>query len=677
MTIVRAFLTFLIFTAAVALRAQSTVPALSQALPTQSLVAGGPSAVIDLRNYFTVPGVTGQVVQFDTVLGKFNIETLAGAAPQSVANFLGYVGNKSYSSTIFHRAVALGSATTNSIVQGGGFDATLTAIATTSPVALEYNLPNTRGTIAMARNSDPNSATSQWFFNVQDNTTALGASNGGGYAVFGRVLGTGMTVVDSIAALPTYNLGDTAGIYASIPLRNVQSGQTSLTSANLIVMNSVTAVPIYPVVGSALSLLKYSGTLSAGGDSLVTGVIYGSTLTLTPVTSGSGSIVITAADINGNGTSSTLAFSVAAAPVFTTQPVSQTIAVGGNVTFTAAATASASPSYQWQVNGTNLSGLTTSGFLLSSAHSVSTGLYTAVATSGVSNTSAPAIFGVTTTNEVIDAATVLLPTHILHPNGNYFDQVLLTGAAATITAVPGQATRTSYIDDNDEIVQVEFSGNGSLSLVLDNPSGPAAPVNYNQAVNYMKGHAGIVISGADDTTNVSVFSVGRSTAFDPTSAYNIIQPISATNVPANNGSPLFQGHASTVYPGFANIAFIAISSVNGKFGGVRTSNAKYTASKGYTGVYAPGVAFTGPVFVGNIVASGSATPLLIIGSSPDTRITGGDLLQANGQPVQVGGLTQLKFTAGGDSNGNTWPESYDQSVLLQNNVNVTGQVVVY
>jgi hypothetical protein len=202
-------------------------------------------------------------------------------------------------------------------------------------------------------------------------------------------------------------------------------------------------------------------------------------------------------------------------------------------------------------------------------------------------------------------------------------------------------------------------------------------VNYNQpGVTYMKGHAGIVITGADDTTNVSVFTVGRATAFDPTGGFNILLPVSGANNPANNGSSLFQGHATTAYDGIADLAFIAIASPNGKFGGVRTANANYFAVKSLTGVYAPGVQFTGPVFVGDISASDAAIPVLMIGSSPDTRITGGNLFQANGQPVKVSGLTQLKFTAGQDSNGNVLSAKTSRGVLQQNGFDVTAQVVV-
>ncbi len=129
-------------------------------------------------------------------------------------------------------------------------------------------------------------------------------------------------------------------------------------------------------------------------------------------------------------------------------------------------------------------------------------------------------------------------------------------------------------------------------------------------------------------------------------------------------------------PGLAPGLFTAIRSTNGKFAGLRASDARCFATQGCTGIYAPDVTFTGPVFIGDINASAAATPVFIIGSSPDTRITGGSLLQTNGQPVKVSGLTQLKFTAGTTSNNAPLPAQTNKAVLQQNGVNVTAQIVV-
>ena len=155
------------------------------------------------------------IVTVNTNLGSFQIELLPSAAPQSVQNFLSYVDSGAYKDTIFHRNNQPTPQIPSDIgiVQAGGFTSQSTTftnvsqfqtIPTNAPIPLEYNLPNTIGTVAMARTGETNTttATDQFFINNIDNSTTLGASNSGGYAVFGKVLGNGMQIVDKIAALP-------------------------------------------------------------------------------------------------------------------------------------------------------------------------------------------------------------------------------------------------------------------------------------------------------------------------------------------------------------------------------------------------------------------------------------------------------------------------------------------
>ena len=417
-------------------------------------------------------------------------------------------------------------------------------------------------------------------------------------------------------------------------------------------------------------------TFASNGLGLSTGTIAGQQLAATGAPSVLGPTTrvyrIAATGGSSGGTTTT--------PTLGTQPVAaQTVALGGSVSFSVTVTSTGfTVTYQWNFNGTAITGAVSASYTIANVTTANAGSYTVTVTgpSG-SITSEASVLGITSTSKVVGSGTEIGP-NTQHPNGNIYDQVSLTGTAATITADPGQVTRMSFIDLTNDIVQIEFAGAGTLSLVLDNPTGPAAPVNYNQpTASYMKGHPSIVITGANETTNVSVFSVGRATAFDPTGTYNIALPVSATNNPANNGSPLFQGKSTTVYDGVADIACISISSANGKFGGLRAANASFYATKGLTGVYAPGVQFTGPVFVSDINASFSATPVLLLGSCSDVRITGGDLLQTNGLPVKVSGITQLKFTAGGTSHNVPLPVQTNKGVLQQNGADVTTQLVVY
>ena len=447
---------------------------------------------------------------------------------------------------------------------------------------------------------------------------------------------------------------------------------TDITSA--IIAGGAPGVPFsYSITSSGgTAPVSFNASPLPAGLSVdaTTGAISG-----TPPATGTTNITLTATNSAGSF-SRTLALTIDPVPVITAQPIGASVAVGQSASLTVSATASPAPTYQWQMNGRNLNGATNALLTLANIQPTNAGLYTAIVTNGAASVSSdPVLIGISSVLKLVGPGAEIAHGVFVASNGNTFDQILPSGPAVAVTAEPGKITRTSFIDLTDDIVQVEFTGNGTLSLVLDNASGPALPLNYNQNTPYMKGHAGIVITGADDTSNVSVFSVGRVTAFDPTGAFNSALPISATNTPANNGNPIFHGHSATIYDGTADLAFIAIASVNGKFGGVRTANGSYYATKGLTGVYAPGVQFTGPVYVGDINASGSASPVLVLGSATNnTWITGGDLFQANGQPVKVSGITQVKFTDGTTSGGALLPAQPIQGRLTQNGVDVTSQL---
>jgi hypothetical protein len=375
-----------------------------------------------------------------------------------------------------------------------------------------------------------------------------------------------------------------------------------------------------------------------------------------------------------------IASGAAAAPSLTRQPATAVASTGSTARVNIAAEGNPAPSVQWSRNGSAITGATNATLAIANLQPRETGLYQArLSNPQGTRTSDFAILGLTSEAKIIGVGTEVLSNQHVASNGNTFDQILLGGSAIAVTAdhALNQITRTSFIDLDDDIVQVEMSGPGTLSLVLDASSGPATPTHYNQStVSYMKGHAGIVITGADERTNVSVFSVGRLNAFDPTGAFDSTKPITEQNHPSKNGSSLFVGHETTDYDGIADIAFIAIASTNGKFGGVRAANANFLAAKGVTGLYAPGVTFLGPVYLGDVVASADAAPVIRLGAAGNTRITGGDLLQDNGAAVQVSGITQLVFANGSDSHGNPLPAQNNRAVLQQDGVDVTTAIVV-
>ena len=142
-------------------------------------------------------------VQLKTSMGDIVVELNDAKAPKSAANFLQYVRDKHYDGTIFHRVID------GFMIQGGGMDANLNEKPTRAPIPLEASngLKNDRGTIAMARTGNPNSATSQFFINVVNNDMLNAPKpDGYGYTVFGKVI-QGMDVVDKIRAVATGNRG--------------------------------------------------------------------------------------------------------------------------------------------------------------------------------------------------------------------------------------------------------------------------------------------------------------------------------------------------------------------------------------------------------------------------------------------------------------------------------------
>jgi cyclophilin family peptidyl-prolyl cis-trans isomerase len=138
------------------------------------------------------------VVVLETTLGDITLQLDAIKAPVTVKNFLDYVDRKYYDGTVFHRVIP------RFMVQGGGFDTDMQQRSTAPPITNESQngLHNERGTVAMARTQNPNSATAQFFINLKMNLALDAAPGRPGYAVFGRVI-DGMDVADEMVLMPT------------------------------------------------------------------------------------------------------------------------------------------------------------------------------------------------------------------------------------------------------------------------------------------------------------------------------------------------------------------------------------------------------------------------------------------------------------------------------------------
>ncbi|HEY0824378.1 MAG TPA: peptidylprolyl isomerase [Ramlibacter sp.] len=163
-------------------------------------------------------------VRFATTAGDIVVEVYPDRAPKTAENFLQYVRDKHYDGTIFHRVID------RFMIQGGGMDRNMVEKKTRAPVphegraAFEKGLRNEVGTLAMARTNDPNSATAQFFINVNNNAFLDPQGNNPGYTVFGKVV-SGMDVVNRIKGVQTGN----AGMHSDVPVTPIV-----ITSATLV-----------------------------------------------------------------------------------------------------------------------------------------------------------------------------------------------------------------------------------------------------------------------------------------------------------------------------------------------------------------------------------------------------------------------------------------------------------
>ena len=182
--------------------------------------AGIAAAALLLAGTATQAFAADPRVKLVTTAGDIVIELDAAKAPKTTENFLQYVREKHYDGTVFHRVID------GFMIQGGGFNADMQQKPTRAPLAFESTgLKNDKYTVAMARTSNPNSATSQFFINVKDNAMLNPpGADGYGYSVFGKVVG-GTDVVDKIRGMATGNKG---------PHQNVPTTPVTITSATVV-----------------------------------------------------------------------------------------------------------------------------------------------------------------------------------------------------------------------------------------------------------------------------------------------------------------------------------------------------------------------------------------------------------------------------------------------------------
>ena len=574
-------------------------PVLSQALPSQTLTASGPVANLNLAQFFSNPSVPGTAVRISVnagVLGSGNIDLALTdqQTPQTVANFLAYIGTGSYSNNIIHRTLP------GFIIQGGGFffptnSSTLSAVGTMPPVPNEPVFSNTPGTIAMAKlGGDPNSATSQWFINVANNSANLDNQNGG-FTVFGITLGNGLAVAQAVDQITTH---DESGTLNNLALNEVPLSLNDPTKPANFIQTSIAVIP------------GMTFTASAADGTLVSVTLSGNSLQLTPAVANSGNTTVTVTASALDGGSLTASFAVAIAPVpvaptFTASPAAVGVLAGQTATFAAAATGVPTPALQWQsappglgvfsnlANGANFSGVTTATLSV---------LNPTVAMSGTqlrcvaSNSAASGVVSGTATLTVTPApATVTLSG--LTP--------IFTGSSLPVTATTNPSGLGVTVLYNGSATPPTAAGSYTVTATVNDP-------------NHTGSTSGtLVIARAPATVTLS--------ALTPPFTGTALPVTVATN-PAGLAVAVTYGGSSTVPTNAGSYAVVATvtdpNHTGSTSGTLVISQALATVTlsglaQAFSGAALPVTVATNPTGLGvTVLYSGSATPPTAVGSYP-------------------------------------------------------------
>ena len=463
----------LVLTLSSRLSAQNAdLPTRNGIIPDQALVQPVRKPAIDLRNYFQVTGITGQVVQFNTPgASVFNVEMNAAAAPNTVTNFLAYVNAGRFTNSFIHR-----SDPGTGIIQGGTFlrsvdsSGHINSVSTSAPINLETSdsLPNAAGTIAMARTTDPNSATGGWFINVINNSASLPPASAGGYAAFGRVTGTGMTVVNAIAALPV--LGGKVTVTGSSTGNAAVFVDSATSPANFGPGWVLLGATVQNVIGNLV-------TLDANADRTIT------TNTLVPYTYFSATAV-PASNNNaltqlpvftnlGSASASLLLSNLVTQSSITTIPVFPTTPTGPSV-ITFSALSSNPGLVRATISGSNL-------YVAAAANLNGSATITVTATDTNGNAVSQTPYNVTVTRKVMDYNNDSIGDLIFQNNAG---QIAVWYLSAAGTYASSAYVSASALGDWKVVGTADMNGDGIADLLFQNNAGQIAVWYMNASGSY-------------------------------------------------------------------------------------------------------------------------------------------------------------------------------------------------
>jgi cyclophilin family peptidyl-prolyl cis-trans isomerase len=433
---------------------------------------------------------TNSVADVVTDLGDIPMELLAQSAPVTVANFISYADAGAYSNSIFHRSVP------GFVIQGGGYvaNANLAPISAKAPITNEYSISNTRGTVAMALvGTNRNSATSQWFINLTNNSSILDNTNIAGnppFAVFARVLGKGLSVVDSIASLPIYNVGKP---FDELPTQGVTNGQVTLMVSNMVSMDiGIVKGPAVVIVGAGTVTIEAS---QAGNSNYLTATPVTNTLVINKAAA---SVAITGTNAIYSGTGKRV--------VVTTTPAG----LSNQVTYSGVTnlpTNAGSYPVVATITDVNYTGSGTSTLTIAKASNA----IAAFAPIGTRTNGTPP-FAITP-----PTATSSLPVSVTVKSGpaSILSNVVTMTGAGTVTLAANQAASANYLAATE--VTTSFSvvrggqsitfGTIAVKVFGDVPFALSAAASSGLPMSYSTASSNISLSGG----NVTILGAGTAT----------------------------------------------------------------------------------------------------------------------------------------------------------------------
>ncbi len=453
-------------------------PAIVANIGEQTLAPGGNSA-IDVTTKFSDLD-TESAVRMATSKGNIDIILYSTSTPGTVSNFLGYNTRGDYANTLFHRAPA------GFVVQGGGYKSVsapdvFDAVTKQAAITNEPGISNTVGTLAMAKTGDnPDSATSEFFFSLGDNSLNLDNQNGG-FTVFGRVSAPSLNgALSALANVHTssYNVKVRSGgvtpssanfTFTDIPI-DQSPVPSSINQASLMTMTTITALPI----------LTYAIT-SNPNSAVATAMLNNGSLQIHGVGAGTTSLIVAATDVDGNSTPQTVNITVTQAPVITSAAPTLSGVVGNNYSFNY--TASGVPTPTFTLTG----GILPAGLTLASDGTLSgtpmvPGLFTGTITA--SNAAGTATQNFSITINQVPAFTSSAPTATSLINTAYSFTVTASGTPAPTFSVTAGALPTGLTLSSAGAITGTATASGLFTgtITATNAAGTATQ-NFSISIN--------------------------------------------------------------------------------------------------------------------------------------------------------------------------------------------------